>query len=142
MKRWMVCRMGDYENEGTRVPATNKYKPDGTLRVDLLNDPTAPSRVWSKPGFNWCFGQVAAGDMTAMQADPDIIILPDATLDAAFSSLPLAVRNAAITRVTNAGFDTSAIKSVWTIRQILLHLLKQLQPALNSVEQGDVADVA
>jgi hypothetical protein len=140
MKRWFIARMGDYENEGTRVPATNKYKPDGTLRADLYADPTAPSRIWSKPGFDWCFGQVAASSMTAMQADPDIAILPDATLDAAFSSLPLAVRNAAITRITNAGFDVSAIKSVWTIRQILVHLLKQLQPALNSVEQGDIAD--
>ena len=134
--------MGDYENEGTRVPALNKYRPNGQLRADLLNDPVAPSRVWSKLGFSWAFGQVAASNLTAMQADPDIYNLPDGTMDMSAGSIPAGVRTTMRTRLEAAGFVFTDVKTSWTVRQLLQYILRQVQPAINTVESGDVADVA
>jgi hypothetical protein len=142
MKRWFIARMGDYENEGTLVPATLKYRPSGQLRADLLNDPAVPSRVWSKPGFGWCFGQLAVADITLLQADPDIYILPDGAMDMSVGSIPAGVRTTMRTRLENAGFVFTDVKTSWTVRQLLVYLLKQIQPPLNTVEQGDVIDVA
>jgi hypothetical protein len=127
MKRWFIARMGDYEGDGSRVPATNKY-PCNT-------------RIWSHPTKNWCLGQLAIADLTQAQADPDIFIIPDAALDNAVSTIPTQVRNTMLTRLQNAGFETAGIKTVWTIRQVLIYLMQQIQPALNSVEQGDVKDI-
>lgn len=141
MKRWCICKMGDYENEGTRVPALNKYRPNGQLRADLLKDPVAPSRIWSKPGFNWAFGQVAAANLSAMQADPDIYILPDGTMDMSVGSIPVNIRTTMKNRLEAAGFVFTNVKTSWTVRQLLQYVLQQVQPALDTVEAGDVADV-
>lgn len=141
MKRWCICKLGDYENEGARVPALNKYLPNGSLRADLLNDPVAPSRVWSKPGFNWAFGQVSASNLTAMQADPDIYILPDGALDMSVGSIPSGTRTTMRNRLEAAGFTFTDVKTTWTVRQLLVYILRQIQPAMDTVEQGDVADV-
>jgi len=126
MKRWAVCRMGDYDNEGTNVPKFNTHGCN--------------SRVWSKPGFGWCLGQIAAADLTAINADPDIFILPDATLDMPLSTFSTAVRNNVRNKLSAAGFTIAAIQNAWTIRQVLVYILQQLQPGLDTVENGDVVD--
>lgn len=126
MKRWFIARLGDYENDGGNVPKINLY--------------TQTSRIWTKPGFGWCFGQLAAGSVTEMQADPDIYILPDGAMDMSVSSIPVTVRNTLRTRLESAGFEFGAVKTVWTVRQLLNYLLQQLQP-IPSVEAGDIPDV-
>lgn len=141
MKRWFIARMGDYENASTNVPATNKYAPNGTLRSDLLNDPTMPVRTWSRPGFAFCFGQLATSDITAVQADPDVYVLPDGAMDMSVGSIPAQVRQTMRARLEAAGFDFSAVTTQWTVRQVLVYLLQQIQPVLDSVETGDVPDV-
>ena len=127
MKRWAIARVGDYENDGSLVPKFVLYPSN--------------YRIWTRPGFNWCFAQVAASDFTAMQADADIYILPDGTMDISVGSIPAGVRTTMRTRLEAAGFVFADVKTSWTVRQLLVYLLKQLQPALDSVEQGDVPDI-
>ena len=143
MKRWCICKMGDYENEGTRVPALNKYQQNGELITDISDPNQSPvnSRVWSKPGFNWAFGQVSAFSMTNMQADPDIYILPDGTMDMSVGSIPSGVRTTMRNRLEAAGFVFTAVKTTWTVRQLLNYLLQQVQPMIETVESGDIKDV-
>lgn len=126
MKRWFIARMGDYENDGGLTPAAIKYPCN--------------LRIWSKPGFGWCFGQLAAADLTGINADPDVYVLPDGALDMLVSAIPAGVRTTMTNKLQAAGFATSAIKNTWSLRQVLVYLLQQLQPALSTVEQGDVQD--
>ena len=126
MKRWFIARMGDYENEGTLVPKTNLY-PCNT-------------RIWSKAGFAFCLGQLGAADLTAINADPDIRLIPDAALDNTLSTLSAATRNAMRTGLENGGFDISAVTNTWSFRQLLKHLKLQLQSDDN-IESGDVRDL-
>lgn len=127
MKRWAICRIGDYENDGTLVPKFNVY--------------SCNSRIWTKAGFGWCIGQIAAPSLTEINADPDIFVLPDGAMDNALSSFPVAVRNTMQNKLTAAGFSFAGVKTTWTLRQLLIFLAQQLQPALDSVEQGDVRDI-
>ena len=126
MKRWAICKLGEYEGEdGGIVPKFNIY--------------TQNSRIWSKQGFNWCFGQFSAPSLTAMQDDPDVYILPDGVMDMSVGSIPLAIRNNMKTKLESAGFVFSAVKTSWTVRQLLNYLAAQLQPGID-VESGDVKD--
>lgn len=126
MKRWAICRLGDYESDGSLVPKLNLY--------------TETSRIWSKEGFGWCFAQLAAADLTAMQADQDIYILPDGAMDMSVGSIPAGIRTTMRTRLEAAGFIFTDVKTSWTVRQLLTYLVRQLQPTIN-VEAGDVPDV-
>lgn len=128
MKRWFIARMVEEEpGSDSWAPAVHKYGCN--------------YRVWTKPGFAWSFGQLGAKDLTAMQADPDIYILPDASLDIAWSAVPTGTRTAVRNKLEAAGFSYSGITTGLTIRQILVKLQQQLQPALSSVEKGDVTDI-
>ncbi len=127
MKRWAIARMGDYDGDGALTPAFNRHPCN--------------SRIWSKPGFGWCIGQIAASNLTAINADPDIFVIPDGAMDNALSSFPVATRNNMQTKLTAAGFSYAGVKGTWTVRQLLVFLAKQLQPALDSVEAGDVRDI-
>jgi len=127
MKRWAIARMGDYEGDGAIVPKFNLYPCN--------------SRIWSKQGFNWCFAQIAASDITGLQADPDIYILPDGAMDMSVGSIPAGVRTTMRTRLENAGFSFNDVKTSWTVRQLLVYLVKQIQPLIRTVEQGDVPDI-
>lgn len=126
MKRWFIARMGDYENDGTNVPKTNLY-------------PAVNTRTWTRPGFGFCLGQLAATSLTALQADPDIKLIPDAALDNALSSIPKTTRDAMVVQLTAGGFDVSAVRTTWSVRQLLKHLKLQLQTDDN-IESGDVRD--
>ena len=125
MKRWAIARMGDYEGDGSSIPKFNLY--------------TDSSRIWSKPGLGFCFGQIAAKDLTGMQNDPDIYILPDGAMDMSVGSIPISVRTTMKSRMEAAGFVYTGIKTSWTVRQMLQFLKDQIQPG--SVEAGDVRDV-
>ena len=128
MKRWFAARLGFYdpEDSNTRVPKVEVY-----TRVNY--------RIWSAPGFAWCFGQLATDNVSQMDGDNDIYLLPDASLDNAVSTIPNNVRNTMNTRLQAAGFDTSAIKLSWTIRQVMQYLKGQIQSD-NDVESGDVRE--
>ena len=126
MKRWFIARMGDYENDGALVPKTNLY-------------PAVNTRIWTRPGFAFCLGQLAAASLTALQADPDIKLIPDAALDNALSSIPKTTRDAMVAQLTGAGFDVSAVRTTWSVRQLLMNLKRQLQTDDN-IESGDVRD--
>jgi len=62
-------------------------------------------------------------------------------MDNAISTFPVAVRNNMKTKLEAAGFLFTAVKTTWTVRQLLVYLMKQLQPGLDSVESGDVRDI-
>jgi hypothetical protein len=97
-------------------------------------------RVWSKDGFAFGLGQLATNNLTPLLADPDIRIIPDASLDNLLSTIPTQTRQEMIAGLTNAGFGVSAVKNTWSIRQLLKHLKLQLQNDDN-VEAGDVRDI-
>ena len=128
MKRWAITRIGDYENDGSRVPKIILY--------------TSTIRMWSKPGLNWGFCQFAAGDLTAINADADIYVLPDGAMDMSVGSIPAGVRKTMRTRLEAAGFTFTDVKTSWTVRQLLNHIANQVQLGSVTVESGDVQDVA
>lgn len=142
MKRWVVCTLGDYENDGTRVPKTNLYLATGEYNDTDFSLPRCHVRLWSKPGFNVGFGQLAIKRVDIMQADPDIILIPDAAMDNALSSIPSNVRTALKARLEGMGLDYSSAKATWTVRRLLIHLKNQvINTVSDSVEDGDVRDI-
>lgn len=126
MKRWAIARMGDYDGDGSITPAFNKYPCN--------------SRIWTKGGFNWCIGQIAAADLTTINADPDIYVLPDGAMDMALSAIPANIRTTMKNRCEAAGFSFVGVQNSWTVRQLLNFLAQQLQSWAN-VEAGDVIDI-
>jgi hypothetical protein len=126
MKRWFIARMVEVE-PGEVVPKVSTY-------------PNVNHRIWSKDGFAFCLGQLATNNLTQFDGDNDIKIIPDAALDNLLSTIPLATRNAMITGLTNGGFDISAVKQTWSMRQLLKHLKLQLQDNGN-LENADVRDI-
>lgn len=126
MKRWFIARMVEVE-PGEVVPKVSTY-------------PNVNHRIWSKDGFAFCLGQLATNNLTQFDGDNDIKIIPDAALDNLLSTIPLATRNAMITGLTNGGFDISAVKQTWSMRQLLKHLKLQLQDNDN-LENADVRDI-
>lgn len=131
MKRWFIARMGFYlaEDPDVRAPAVAKY--------------TNNFRIWNSSQRlpNWCFGQCAAANFATIRADPDIYVLPDGALDMSVGSIPANVRTTMRNRLEAAGFTFTDVKTTWTVRQLLVYLLKQIQPPLDTVEQGDVQDI-
>jgi hypothetical protein len=126
MKRWFISRVGDYDNEGTIVPKVNVYGCN--------------SRIWTSSALpNWCFGQLASNRVADLQADPDIYVLPDGTMDMAVSAIPSNIRTTLRTRLEAAGLSFADVKLTWTIRQLLNYVAGQIQPSTN-VEAGDVPD--
>lgn len=127
MKRWFIARM-----------------------VEIAPDEWAPAvaahagtnwRAWSKDGIGFALGQLAAPDLTAISADPDIKLIPDAALDNTLSSLSGAARTALTNNLTAAGFDVDAVRNTWTIRRLLQHLKLQLQTD-NDVDAGSIREPA
>ncbi len=127
MKRWFIARMGDYENDGGLSPKLTVY-------------PNVNYRIWSKPGFGFCFGQLATNNLDQFAGDNDIRLIPDSGLDNAISSIPANLRNAMQAQLADAGFDMSAVRLTWTLRQLLKHLKVQLDNDDN-IESGDVRDI-
>lgn len=125
MKRWAIARMDDHLSDGTLTPAFAKYDCN--------------YRLWAKSGFNWCFGQIAARDLTDIGADVDIHIFPDSVLGMTVGDIPSGVRTTLRTKLEAAGFTFSAVRNSWSIRQLLNYVAGQLQNGI-SVEAGDVPD--
>jgi hypothetical protein len=84
--------------------------------------------------------QFAAADLTAIQADPDIYVMPEGVMDMSVGSIPANVRNTMRTRLEAAGFVFTDVKTTWTIRQLLNYLGGQIFANFNC-EAGDVRDV-
>ena len=126
MKRWFVARMV-------------QIGPD-EIGPKVATYPNVNFRVWSKDGFAFGMGQLATNNLTPLLADPDIRLIPDASLDNLLSTIPTQTRQEMITGLTNGGFDVTAVKNTWTFRQLLKHLKLQLQ-ADDNVEAGDVRDI-
>jgi hypothetical protein len=87
----------------------------------------------------WVVFQCATRDLTPLQNDPDISILPDVPMDMLLSAIPKATRDDAVARLQAAGFETSAIKLSWDWRQLLRYIGKQID-GLFEPESGDVRD--
>jgi len=126
MKRWAIARMAEYE--------------PGSLDAKFSQYPGVNYRLWDKPGFGWCFAQIATNNLTQFDGDPDIYILPDGAMDMSVGSIPAGVRTALRTRLEAAGFTFWAVRTSWTVRQLLLYIARQLQPEID-VEAGDVVDI-
>lgn len=124
MKRWAVCKLGDYDGDGSITPALAKYP--------------VSYRIWSHPTKAWCLAHFAAADITAISADADIKLLPDATLDASWGSIPSNVRNTVKNAMESLGF-TFTVQTTWTVRQVLNYVVNQIQSGID-VSLGDVQE--
>ena len=125
MKRWFAARMGDFENDGSSVPKVNLYQCD--------------SRIWSVAGRAWCIGQLGTNKLGRLQADPDIILFPDATLDLEWRTVGNGIRAQFAAAITAAGFDASSIAQGATVRDVIAMFVHQIMPGIN-IEDGDVVD--
>lgn len=123
MKRWCISRMVETE-PGNWEPKISQYaKAWRALSVD---------------GAPWALVHFSINDLKPVLSDNQIKLLPDATLDAAWSSLPTSVRNAAKSAMEQAGFAWS-VSNNWTVRQIINYAGGQLQPGTDFTA-GDVHD--
>jgi hypothetical protein len=127
MKRWFIARMVEI--------APDEWAPQVAAHAGVN------WRAWSKDGFGFALGQLAASDLTAIAADPDIKLIPDAALDNTLNSLSSATRTALTNNLAAAGFDIAAVRNTWTVRRLLQHLKLQLQ-ADNDVDAGAVPEPA
>ena len=125
MKRWFIARM---------------VEVDGEIMPKVATYPNVNHRTWSKDGFSFGLGQLATNNLTQFSGDTDIRLIPDAALDNALSTIPTATRQAMSAALTDAGFNVSAVKNKWSVRQLLKHLKAQLQTD-DDVETGDVRDI-
>lgn len=125
MKRWFIARM---------------VEVDGEIMPKVATYPNVNHRTWSKDGFAFGLGQLATNNLTQFSGDADIRLIPDAALDNALSTIPTATRQAMSAALTDAGFNVSAVKNTWSVRQLLKHLKAQLQTD-DDVETGDVRDI-
>lgn len=125
MKRWFIARM---------------VEVDGEIMPKVATYPNVNHRTWSKDGVAFGLGQLATNNLSQFSGDADIRLIPDAALDNALSTIPTATRQAMSAALTDAGFNVSAVKNTWSVRQLLKHLKAQLQ-ADDDVETGDVRDI-
>lgn len=125
MKRWFIARM---------------VEVDGEIMPKVATYPNVNHRTWSKDGFAFGLGQLATNNLTQFSGDADIRLIPDAALDNTLSTIKTATRQAMSAALTDAGFNVSAVKNQWSVRQLLKHLKAQLQ-ADDDVETGDVRDI-
>lgn len=125
MKRWFIARM---------------VEVDGEIMPKVATYPNVNHRTWSKDGFAFGMGQLATNNLSKFSGDTDIRLIPDAALDNALSTIPTATRQAMSAALTAAGFNVSAVKNTWSVRQLLKHLKAQLQTD-DDVETGDVRDI-
>lgn len=125
MKRWFIARM---------------VEVDGEIMPKVATYPNVNHRTWSKDGVAFGLGQLATNNLTQFSGDADIRLIPDAALDNALSTIPTATRQAMSAALTDAGFNVSAVKNQWSVRQLLKHLKAQLQTD-DDVETGDVRDI-
>ena len=125
MKRWAICRMGEWVEPNEVIPRVGLY--------------AAGYRCWSRDGMQWGLCHFAVDDLAAINSDAMIKVLPDATLDAAWSTIPNAVRNQVKSAMEAAGC-TWAVQNTWPVRQVLNYCVTQIQPGID-VTVGDVRDV-
>jgi hypothetical protein len=114
MKLWAVARMIEEPGqEGSTIPAVGLYSNNYSS--------------WSADGFAWTLCYFSVANTTAVSADNRIKLLPQATLDSAWSSLPANVRNNVKTEVESIGLVWN-VNNNWTVRQVLQYLSNQIQP--------------
>jgi len=127
MKRWAICKLGEYEEPGILMPKVGLY--------------TESRKTWSKSGFVWGVCRFSVGDLTAINADPDIYVLPEGALDMTIINIPSNIRTVIRQKCEAAGFVFSDVKTTWTVRQLLNYLAGQLQPGVDCTV-FDVRDIA
>jgi hypothetical protein len=123
MKRWFISRIVT-DADGNQGVKVSQYEVPYSVVIATKQ---------------WGCGKLAVQDPSLFNGDADVFILPDATLDAAWSSLPSNVRNAVTNRLGQAGFLTSGIQNSMTIRQVLNHIGQQID-ANFSANKIDIRD--
>jgi len=126
MKRWFIARMVEIE-PGEIAPKVATYN-----KVNY--------RIWQKPGFGFCLGQLSTNNLAQFSGDGDIRLIPDASLDNALSSIPAGTRADTLQALQDGGFNTEAVRASWTVGQMLRHPKRQLQ-ADDVIDAGDVVDI-
>jgi len=116
--RWIVSPViGD----GTSRIVVGQEATTGPYRPKAGNYATEwggiiPGNDDGTPVFNWCLVAASAGDLTAAEADPDLIVLPDLTMD---HVLTTAQRNWLVTKLTNRGLPSGWVDPGITVREVL-----------------------
>lgn len=128
MKRWCLCRVVDDPGGGL------------TPKIGLHNN--VVWRAWCKPGLDWCVAQFSTDSLATIDADAQIIVLPDATLDTTWGALPTNVRNQVERRIEDTLLSMAAFTPQATVREVLADLITQCQTNPNpGPDVGDVPEI-
>lgn len=129
MKRFYVCRMlteGDEESGYERFPYVRAYTED------------VNPQCWSDDVTDRAVGQAAFPSLTAVKADPNVFLIDDLPLGVQWSTVPQTRRNEIAAAIRAFGFTFDA-HGTWSIKQVIEHLVHQVQPGVD-IERADVKD--
>jgi hypothetical protein len=118
MKRFYICK-----KVGTGTD-------DDPIRPKAMDYDNASVSAYMASNRNWCLAIVAAADHTDIAADPECFQLPDLSLDIKLSTLPTAIRSAALTKLTQVGLPVSVTTND-TFRVLLRHIAANLVSDFN-----------
>lgn len=127
MKRYYFCRMvteGDEESGYERYPYVRAY--------------TSSQIAWSDDVTDRAVGLAAFPSLTAVKADPEVFLFDDLPLGVQWATVPQVRRNEIAAAVRTFGFTFDA-HATWSIKQVLEHVVHQVQPGID-IERGDVQD--
>lgn len=127
MKRYYFCRM-----------ITEGSEEEGYERVAYIRAHTGNFLTWSDDATDRAVGLAAFESLTGVKADPEVFIFDDLPLGVQWSTVPQTRRNEIAAAIRTFGFTFDA-HATWSIKQVIEHVVHQVQPGLD-IERADVKD--
>lgn len=127
--RWFLCPV---------IGSGTEADPYRAKVADLGVDHSAmiPSRADGTPRFLWCIVAVDTASFTALDTDTDLDGIPDISLSTELRDLSAAARNRLQTALSKRGIDTTGITLSTTVGQVLLRVMRTLDPSLTRTDQA------
>lgn len=130
MKRWFFTTL-KLNEDMERVPKVAPYTNP--------SDPTAPKlNVYSNDIEDKCCGLAAFPNLAEVSQDPGVFVFDDVPLGVQWSTIPQARRNGIAAAIRSFGFTFDA-HGTWSIKQVIEHVVHQVQPGVN-IETDDIFD--
>lgn len=130
MKRWFFTTL-QLNADQERVPLVAPYTNPA--------DPTAPKlNLYSDEISDMCCGLAAFPNLAAVSQDPGIFIFDDVPLGVQWATIPQARRNEIAAAIRAFGFSFAA-HGTWSIKQVIEHVVHQVQPGAD-IEASDIFD--
>lgn len=108
---------------------------------DMVTNCTAeiPTGDDGRPTSDWCLALVAAPNLGAIIADPEIDLLPDFSKDAKISSMHGPTKTAMLNALQRRGFPKAQFDGVDGFREVLRTVGRRLNPNFHE-DSFDVSD--